>query len=363
MSIVLLLSALSLAVSCVLALGILPKIIKIAHAKKLLDEVDERKVHHVPVPRLGGTAFVPVLIVTLYALCAIYPSGCSMNEFCGFVAAMMLINVVGIYDDLMGVRYAVKFSVQIVSGILLCLSGFGLTSFNGLFGITDLPVVVSWLLTLFLVVFVVNAINLIDGVDGLAASLSIVALAMLGGVLMVVAPFYAWLAAAGIGVLLAFLRYNIWGSAEQKTKLFMGDGGSQALGFLIVFLLLAINREGTIYLLSDTPLNPIVLGLAAVAVPCLDVVRVGLLRLYLGRHPFLPDRNHIHHCFLRLGYSHKRVVCYLLMIALGFIVYNLGMAQLIGPTWVFLSDWVLWLCIHLVLTYVVFKYERRKCCF
>lgn len=337
----------------------LPFLIKVSHEKQLLDVQDDRKVHHVPVPRLGGVAFIPALLVALCALCALNPSGFTMGEFCAFVAAMILIYVVGIYDDLMGVRYLVKIIVQVSSALMLCVSGLAITSFNGLFGVYELPVVVGWLLTIFVVVFVVNALNLIDGIDGLAASLAVLALLVQGAVLSIVAPFYAWLAAAGVGTLLAFLRYNVWGSARNKTKIFMGDGGSLAIGFLIAFLLLSMNREGVVFLIEGAPMNPIILGIAAVGVPCLDVVRVGMLRLYLRKHPFLPDRNHIHHCFLRLGLSHKRVVCYLLVIALGIIIVNVVLSQLIGPTWVFLIDLLLWLTLHLVLSYLVLRYERK----
>lgn len=356
---VLLFSAFCLVMSAFLTWVMLPRVIKVSHEKRLLDISDDRKVHSTPVPRLGGMVFVPALLITLCALCALEPTNFTMREFCALVSAMVLIYVVGVYDDMMGVRYVVKLSAQVMASLLLCLSGFAIDSFNGLFGVWAVPQYVGWLITVLVVVVVVNALNLIDGIDGLAAGLAVLALLVQGGVLSIVAPFYAWLAAAGIGMLLVFLRYNVWGSATGKTKIFMGDGGSQAVGFLIAFLLLSMNREGTVFLLPSVPMNPIVLGIAAVAVPVLDVVRVGMLRLYLRRHPFLPDSNHIHHCFLRLGLSHKRTVCYLLVIAVGFVGVNLMLTPLVGSTWTVVADFGLWTMLHVVLSYRVLKHEGR----
>ena len=169
---------------------IIPNILIISLRKRLFDVPDERKVHKRPIPRLGGVTFFPVILFSLCVFTAVRlmtghgPAETSTTdlvcEFLFLTGGLTLLYIVGIADDLIGVRYRKKFLVQIISAAMFPLSGLYINNFYGLFGIYLIPAEVGIPLTMLLVVFITNAINLIDGIDGLASGLSMVALLLFG---------------------------------------------------------------------------------------------------------------------------------------------------------------------------------------
>ena len=228
---------------------IIPRILVISLRKRLFDIPDERKVHTHPVPRLGGVTFYPTI---LFVLCIIMAwriiSGHLPNqiftmeiagEMLALVAGLTLLYILGIGDDLVGVRYRKKFIVQILSAAFFPLAGLYINNFYGLFGIYALSPFVGIPLTMLLVVFITNAINLIDGIDGLASSICVVALATFG---LIFAFDHLWifslLAFTCVGVLIPFFIYNVFGNAERGKKIFMGDTGSLTLGYILSFLVI-----------------------------------------------------------------------------------------------------------------------------
>lgn len=165
-------------ISVLLAGLIIPNIIHIAFSRNLFDSQDERKIHRGVVPRLGGISFLPSIIFS-FALLAGSNLELGIEEMADQLAAtivpiffmicsIMLMYLVGIADDLIGVRYRVKFVFQIISGILIVCSGLSIYNLYGFLGIYEWPAPIGWAAAIFLVVFVVNSINLIDGIDGLA---------------------------------------------------------------------------------------------------------------------------------------------------------------------------------------------------
>lgn len=161
-------------VSTIVAMLVLPNILLISHKKKLFDMPDKRKVHHAPIPRLGGLSFFPVMLITMGGLVLIYHlmglSSGSMHgevpyEFLALLVGSMMLFLVGLADDLIGVGYKKKFLVQIVAASLLVASGVWIKSLDGLFGVYQLSPWVGMPFTVLIVVYVTNAINLIDGID------------------------------------------------------------------------------------------------------------------------------------------------------------------------------------------------------
>ena len=146
-----------------------------------------------------------------------------------FITGLAIIYFVGIIDDLIGLNASSKFLTQIATACLLPFSGLYINNLYGLFGIYELPSITGVLLTIFIIVFIDNAINLIDGIDGLAGGLSLLALS---GFLVYFIHYdvfmhtYSIIVAGLIGALIAFLYFNIYGSTERNTKIFMGDSGS-----------------------------------------------------------------------------------------------------------------------------------------
>jgi len=237
----------------------------------------------------------------------------------GLVAGLTLLYIVGIGDDLVGVRYRKKFIIQILSASFFPAVGLYINNFYGLFGIYGLSPWFGIPLTILLVVFITNAINLIDGIDGLASSICIVALGVFGLIFLFDRMWIlALLAFTCVGVLIPFFIYNVFGNAERGKKIFMGDTGSLTLGYILSFLVIQYCMyEG--YKTEPGYCGSINVALSILLVPCLDVVRVVIGRIKRHKSPFLPDKTHIHHKFMAMGFSPRRSLIFIQTISLTFI--------------------------------------------
>lgn len=337
-----------------LELWMIPKILKVAHAKELFDLPDERKVHNIPIPRLGGYSFLPCIVIAFTFIIGIsYFVGIEdtglhfMSQDYGlfFVAVgAILLFLTGFYDDLIGVGYRNKFIVQIIGAILLFLSGHYINSFGGLLGLPSIsPLLSGLLVTPFIVVYIINSINMIDGIDGLASGLCIIALFVFGGVLLYNGDFlYALLAFASVGSLFPFWGFNVFGSAQKKRKLFMGDAGSLLLGYLLSLFAIYIGQQKDEQLF-DVHRTQLVMAYSPLLIPLLDVARLFFFRLRKGCSPFYPDKNHIHHKLLRTGLKSRSVMWIILLISLFFILMNTLLSlEKMDLTWILLIDLFLW---------------------
>mgnify|MGYP002989596042 CR=1 FL=1 len=174
MSLIWIVNILSVFFLCVFFAGIvIPQILLIAFRRRLFDEPDERKIHQCVVPRLGGMAFKPVVFFSFVLLLAVNVStghdellkeiGAEALPLAYAFCAIIMLYLVGIADDLIGVRYRAKFFIQIVCGIMLVAGGVELSDLHGMLFIHSMPSWISIPLTVFVTVFIINAINLIDG--------------------------------------------------------------------------------------------------------------------------------------------------------------------------------------------------------
>lgn len=354
-------------VSVVLAGIIIPNIMTIAFRRKLFDEIDERKIHRGVVPRLGGISFLPAFI---FAFCVVV--GCNVRFSVAemtltfadillsvffLLCALMLMYLVGIADDLIGVRYRAKFWFQIIVGVLFVMSGTWIHNLYGFVGIHELPSIIGWLLSILLVIYVVNAINLIDGIDGLASGLSAIALVFYSYLFFSAGMYaYALLAGATLGTLMPFFYYNVFGTPERHNKIFMGDTGSLTIGTMLAFLSMKICD------LSQSQLpdgeNVLVLMLAPIIVPCFDAARVFLHRVRHGNNPFLPDKCHIHHKLLALGCQQWQALVLILLVDAGFVGFNLAVSPYFNPTVIILTDLAIWTIANILLTKMIRSRER-----
>ncbi len=354
-------------VSVVLAGFIIPNIMTIAFRRKLFDEGDDRKIHRGVVPRLGGISFLPAFI---FSFCVVV--GCNirfqipgMNTALAgtlvpvffLLCALMLMYLVGIADDLIGVRYRAKFMFQIIVGALFLMSGTWIHNLYGFAGIYEIPTIIGWLLTILLVIYVINAINLIDGIDGLASGLSAIALSFYSFLFYQSGQYaYALLSGATLGTLMPFFYWNVFGTPERHTKIFMGDTGSLTIGTMLAFLSIRIcNIPDGFIPGSDSML---VLTLAPIIVPCFDAARVFLHRVRHGNNPFLPDKCHIHHKLLALGCRQWQALIAILLTDAAFIVFNLLVAPYYNPTVIIVADLVLWTLFNMLLTRMIRVRER-----
>ena len=350
-------------VAMVIANIVLPNILLISHKKKLFDMPDKRKVHHAPIPRLGGLSFFPVMLITMGGLVLIYHlmglSSGSLHgevpyEFLALLVGSMMLFLVGLADDLIGVGYKKKFLVQILAASLLVASGVWIKSLDGLFGIYQLSPWVGMPFTVLIVVYVTNAINLIDGIDGLASGLCAISLVALAGLHIWLGLYsYALLCISALGVIIPFWFYNVFGNALRGRKLFMGDSGSLSLGYIISFLMIHLSTvDVNPHVVSDYNM---VFAFTTMLVPLLDVVRVVGHRLRTRKNPFLPDKSHIHHKLLRCGLRVRQVMVAICVLSLMFILLNFLMIGHVNITYILGIDIAVWIVFHLILDVILHK--------
>ena len=355
-------------ISIILTGVIIPKIILIAFRKKLFDEIDERKIHRGIVPRLGGIAFLPSII---FSFCVVIgfnlrteelslgePLMIEMIPIFFLLCGLMLMYLVGIADDLIGVRYRGKFLLQIFTGTLLVAGGMWISDLYGFLWIHHCPDWLGWLFSIFLVIYVANSINLIDGIDGLASGLSMIALIFYSIVFFLAGEYlFALMAATTLGTLIPFFYYNVFGHAENHNKIFMGDTGSLTIGTVLAFLSIAMFRIP----LGDIPgnQNPFILAIAPIILPCFYVVRVFVHRVRNGSNPFLPDKCHIHHKLLALGLVQWKALITILISDATIVGGNLLLSSLVQPTWLILGDITAWTLLNFLLTHLIRCRERR----
>lgn len=346
-------------VSAILAGIIIPQILLIAFRKNLFDEPGERKIHHIPVPRLGGLAFTPVIFFTMALLLGVnqylgnyavlFEFARNVNVLAMSLCAMTALYLVGIADDLVGVRYRAKFIIQIICGIFLVGAGIWVRSFYGFCGIHNLNIWLGGILAVILVVFIINAINLIDGIDGLASGLSAVACFYYGIVFINIGHYtYATIAFVTLGVIVPFFYYNVFGNAEKQKKIFMGDTGSLTIGIILSLLSIKLT---TIPIHGITwSYNPLVVAFAPLMIPCLDVIRVFFHRIRNGRDPFLPDNNHIHHKLLALGINSRLTMIIIVLGSLCLSIFNLWVSKYIDVHILLLLDFAFYGGLNMSLT-------------
>jgi UDP-GlcNAc:undecaprenyl-phosphate GlcNAc-1-phosphate transferase len=278
----------------------IPVIIKLSRKYSLYDMPNARKEHAFPVPTMGGIAVVAGMMTALFMwLPAHYET-----MVISFFFSIAVLFCVGIMDDVKDLSARYKFFIQIGLATLMATSGIRITSFEGLFGIFDLPLAAQYTFTLLTIVGVTNAFNLIDGIDGLAGGLGFMSLTTLGIFLTINGDLTSALIAFSLaGGIVAFLYFNF-----NPARIFLGDTGSLVLGFSIAVLCIRLMQVNTLTSLPHAP----VFMLGIVFIPVFDTIRVFATRIWKGKSPFVADRTHIHHLLTNAGFSHvfaTRLIC------------------------------------------------------
>lgn len=363
-----------LVISCfILALllskSMIPLIMLVTYRKRLFDPINSRKVHQSMIPRLGGVAFVPIqcflFVVALVVAIKVVnipldvQSWALLPSFMMLLCGLGMLFMVGIVDDLIGVSYRWKFVAQILAAAFFPLSGLWINNLYGVGLIVSLPAWIGMPLTMFVVVLVINAINLIDGLDGLCSS--VVAMGCL--VLGVLFIYYgAWLhslfAFITLGVLIPFFYYNVFGATRRRRRIFMGDTGSMTLGYSVAFLAISFAMHNTY--IKPFSEGAIVVAFSTLIIPVMDVARVMFLRWRKGSSVFKPDRNHLHHKFLRMGMSHRAAMLSILGLVLLFCVFNIVFVELISNNLVIICDVGIWLGIHWLFEKIEQRYLKKE---
>lgn len=281
-------------------LWIHPRVLKIAIMKDLVDNPNARKLQRRPIPNMGGPAVFFGIIIGLCGSQVIFNSA---NVFM-LMAAMLIMLYIGIMDDISGLTPTLRFSAEILIIFwLMHTNNASISCFYGLWGIGSIPMWISYPLTIFACVGIINAINLIDGVNGLSSGFCFMA-----SVLFAI-MFYKLdnavmmtLAISAAGAIIPFFLHNVFG---DKTKMFIGDSGTLVYGTIMsVFVISILEENIACTILIHKGMGLIPFTLAVLSIPIFDTIRVMSTRIMNKRSPFSPDKTHLHHMFIDLGFSH-----------------------------------------------------------
>ena len=299
----------------VIAVFAIPSIIYVAHLKNLLDEPNFRAVHTNLTPRLGGMAIFAGFMSAVTIFGKVTP------EIQRVLASTLILFFIGLKDDISPVSAFKKFFVQILAtGIVLFLGGIKINDFQGFLGLNAIDDRFAYAFTFLVIVGLINAFNLIDGLDGLAGTLILINSAAFGYFFYYFggidyAP-YTLLAFCLMGGILGFLRYNL-----RKAIIFMGDTGSLVCGMLVSVMAIKFVQMKAV---ESAPS----IAVAVLIIPVFDTARVFAIRIFNGKSPFSPDKNHVHHILIRSGLNQLQTVLLLSGINIATILVTIAMASL-----------------------------------
>jgi UDP-GlcNAc:undecaprenyl-phosphate/decaprenyl-phosphate GlcNAc-1-phosphate transferase len=305
-----------------------------AEKLQLLDKPDNnRKVHTVAKPLVGGLGIVAGVLVTMLLF---FP----VVKYISLIISILMILVIGVIDDRYDISFKWRFVVQI-SAIVITMNyfpGMHLFSFGNLFGFGAISTGMLVIpVTIFCALGVINAINMIDGMDGLAGTTSLIA--------FVTFAVLSWmndmgsfmlLSLAFAGALGAFLRFN-W----YPSRLFMGDAGSMTIGFVLAFFSIELSQK------PDSIVSPVA-ALIVLAVPVTDTITVMTKRIMSGKSPFSPDKSHFHHILRDMGFNHSGVVVIIMSIASVFSLFAVIATMMHLPDYVIFAVFVSWFVFYFV---------------
>ena len=289
------------AVAAVLSYFFTPPVKNFAHKVGAIDvPKDARRMHKKPIPRLGGLAIYGGF------LCSILIFG-QLDET--MLCVLLIIVALGIFDDVLALGAKLKFVVQIVAAAIpVCIGDLQIGLFTNLNPLSDTPFVHLGILavpaTIIWIVGITNAVNLIDGLDGLAVGVSsIAAITMLAVALLTGNMPIAITMAALAGACIGFMPYNL-----NPAKIFMGDTGSTFLGYMLATV--SIMGLFKFYAVISFAVPFLILGL-----PIFDTANAIIRRVAAGRSPMSPDRGHVHHKLIDMGFNQKQAVAILYAIS------------------------------------------------
>ncbi len=251
---------------------------------------DNRRMHKVPTPRMGGVAIFAGIILTILAFFDMTPSTWAM------IFGTLIMVLMGVFDDIYSLNALLKLVVQILAALVVALNGIDIEAVN-IGG--EMHPVGKWsiLITVAWIVALTNAMNLIDGLDGLACGVSVISSVSLLFVTLIKGEVQsAFITAIIIGACMGFMPYN-----AHPAKIFMGDSGSQPLGFILAVL----SVQGTF---KTASVLSFLVPLSIFALPLFDTAFAIIRRLIHGKSPFAADRGHIHHKLIDMGFDQTKSV-------------------------------------------------------
>jgi UDP-GlcNAc:undecaprenyl-phosphate/decaprenyl-phosphate GlcNAc-1-phosphate transferase len=292
-----------------------PIVISVLKKANIGDVPGGRKIHKKLTPSMGGISFVVATFITL----AIWIWQFPLPDIRFLLGAIALMFIVGLRDDMVELKAKHKLAGQFVAVLITVIAGdIRIREFHGFLGIEELPILISYGFTAFVLLALTNAFNLIDGLDGLASTVAAISLSFLGVWFSIQGlESYAVLSFSLLGGVMAFLIFN-W----HPAKIFMGDTGSLTLGFALGSLVVAfIVNNAALPEAAFLKLKPTFsAGVVLMIYPLYDMARVFARRISKGKPPMMADKSHVHHFLLRMGLKHNEVALILGILQLSLIL-------------------------------------------
>ena len=337
--------SLYIVLSIILSLISMPIIIHFCNKHNIYDYHDARKVHSGNISRLGGVGIIFAFIVST-ALYLIFTSQLSMTKSLPVLLAGFIIFLFGLLDDIFTLSAWLKLIVQLAATSLVTITGYRFTQIFG----WVLPTPLSFILTFGWILGVINAYNLIDGLDGLCGTLSFTAVTTLGVLYTLSNNLEAGICFILAGAIFGFLCFN-WPPA----KLFMGDDGSQFLGFMIATIPLYTSSDIFEY-------NKFLIMLILTAFPVFDTIAAIWRRLRDKRPIMSPDRSHLHHKLLNIGYTKRQalhLIAFIQILLCGMVILSFFIGKLKG-TAMLLEGFIFMVIFFSVIHYTNRAINRKK---
>lgn len=290
--------------------AVFPLALRFARRHGIVDNPNARKLQRVPVPVFGGVVVYSGILAGGLVLNVLMPDATLMWG----LAAMTVMTAIGTWDDVRDLPASLRFLVETaLVGVFICLTGVYINDLHGLWGVHELPPQVGVPLSLVAGVGIINAINLIDGVDGYSSGYGMLACGCFAVAFRAVwSPVMVCMSLVVIGALLPFFLHNVFGA---RSRMFIGDGGTLMLGMLMVVMsFYAMSDDGSLSSVEGLGFCIPAFLVSVGCIPLFDTLRVMTMRLLRGRSPFLPDKTHLHHLFIDMGFSHLGAALSILLI-------------------------------------------------
>ena len=283
---------------------------KVFLSKNIVDKINDRSSHSSISTRSGGISiFLTVFIISCY----FYINGYTIFNY-SLIIPLSLLMFVGLYDDINGIDFKLKFIFQIIAAKIIIDNGLIIDNLHGFGGFFEINRVFAQVLTIFIILAIINAINFIDGVDGLAISITTLFILSFEFFSISITP-YINLSQIILSALIPLYYFNF----RKKNKVFLGDSGSLFLGGIIsVYVITILSND---YIIKpEFDVHKILFVVSILFFPIFDITRVVFFRLRKGKSPFYPDKNHIHHLVLKKTKSHFYTVALIIVVSILFLI-------------------------------------------
>jgi UDP-GlcNAc:undecaprenyl-phosphate GlcNAc-1-phosphate transferase len=308
----------------------------------LTDKPNARKLHQGHTPLIGGiSVYTGLLVVGIFILIL---SPTHVDQLLIYLFASLLMVITGALDDKFDLSVKARILVQVViASMMMFVAGDAIFSLGNILYFGELNLgYLGYPFTIIAVLGAINAYNMVDGIDGLIGGVSIATFTSLAVLFFlsndVEEAFFSLLCLA---VLIPYLIYNLQLAKRCKGKIFMGDAGSMFIGFTVVWLLAIGSQNASSGITPDTSSFKPVVALWIIALPLIDMASIMLRRVKKGASPFRPDRDHLHHIFLRAGFSSRATLGFITFIALFLSMIGVWATILNVPEWLQLIAFLL----------------------